>query len=102
MDSSSELASLFNNLDQAAMLELIISGALLLIIASQRGLPWLANRLHGSFRHFLLASVPLVRLLLFVAALLLAMPVIMARLWTWACGLSHWSRWMMITSQYRT
>lgn len=78
MNSSTELTDLFNSLDQAAMLKLamIVFGALVLIIISQRALPWLANRLHGSLRHFLLASVPLIRLLLVVAALILTVPIV--------------------------
>lgn len=78
MNSSTELTDLFNSLDQAAMLKLalIVFGTLALIIISQRALPWLANRLHGGLRHFLLASVPLIRLLLVVAALVLTVPMI--------------------------
>jgi small-conductance mechanosensitive channel len=78
MDSPPELTRLFNTLDRAAMLELalIVIAALTLIIVSQRLLPWLANRLHGTVRHHVLASVPLVRLVVIVAALILALPVI--------------------------
>jgi len=78
MNSTPELTRLFNTLDRAALLELalIIIGAILLTIATQRALPWLANRLHGRVRHYLLASVPLVRVVLVVAALALALPVV--------------------------
>ena len=78
MDNTPELARLFNTLDRAAMLELalISIGALALIMTSQRVLPWLANRLHGNPRHFVLASVPLLRLVVIVAALSLALPVV--------------------------
>lgn len=47
-----------------------------MIVASQRALPWLVNRLHGRVRHYLLASVPLVRLVVILVALTLALPVI--------------------------
>ena len=78
MDSTPEFARLFNPLDHAAIFELalIAIGALALIIASQRVLPWVANRLHGRIRHYLLASVPLVRLMVSLVALALALPVI--------------------------
>jgi small-conductance mechanosensitive channel len=78
MDNPPELTRLFNTLDRAAMLELalILIAALTLIIASQRLLPWLANRLHGNVRHHVLASVPLVRLVVILAALILSLPVV--------------------------
>lgn len=78
MDSTPEIAGLFNPLDRAAFIELalIAIGALAVIVVSQRALPWIANRLHGRTRHYLLASVPLVRLFVILVALALALPVI--------------------------
>lgn len=78
MDSKAELSRLFNTLDRAAMLELavIAFAALALIAITQRALPWLGNRLHGNPRHYLLASVPLLRLVIILVALLLAVPVV--------------------------
>lgn len=78
MDSTPDLAGLFNTIDRAAVLELafIAIAALMVIVASQRALPWVANRLHGRVRHYLLAAVPLLRLLVIVVAIALALPVI--------------------------
>lgn len=78
MNSPIELSRLFNTLDRAAMLELaVIAFAMLgLITIVQRALPWLANHLRGKPRHYVLASVPLLRLGIIVAALLLAVPII--------------------------
>lgn len=78
MENSPELARLFNTLDRVAIFELalIAIGAFALIVASQRALPWVANRLHGRGRHYLLASVPLVRLVVIFVALALALPII--------------------------
>ncbi|SEQ39540.1 Small-conductance mechanosensitive channel [Ectothiorhodospira magna] len=78
MDSSPELTRLLNTLDRTAMLELalILIAAVTLIIVSQRLLPWLANRLHGTLRHHALALVPVVRLTVILGALILALPVI--------------------------
>ena len=53
-----------------------LGGTFVLIRAEQWALPWLANRLHGRARHYLLASVPLLRLVLIVVALGLALPII--------------------------
>lgn len=78
MDNSRELTQLFKRLDSAALTELgvILASALLLIIALQRVLPWIANRLHGAARHYLLASVPLLRLAIIVTALVLSVPIL--------------------------
>ena len=71
MDDNPDLARLFNALDRDAWIELalILGGTFVLIRAEQWALPWLANRLHGRARHYLLASVPLLRLVLIVVAL---------------------------------
>ena len=78
MDDNPDLARLFNALDRDAWIELalILGGTFVLIRAEQWALPWLANRLHGRARHYLLASVPLLRLVLIVVALDLALPII--------------------------
>lgn len=71
-----QLAQIFKTPDSTTILEilLIVVGASLLIIATQKLLPWVANRLHGKSRFFLLAMVPLLRLLFIVAAILLIVP----------------------------
>jgi len=71
-----KLSKVFKTLDSAVMLELIliVAGAALLILITQRALPWVANRLHGQVRLFLLAMVPLLRLVLLLIAFLLIVP----------------------------
>lgn len=70
------IANIFIKPDIETFLEvlLIIFGALLVIQAIQRLFPWVANRLHGSPRLFILAMIPLLRLLLILAALILIIP----------------------------
>lgn len=71
-----QLLQIFKPPNSAAILELslIVLGTSLLIIATQNLLPWIANRLHGKPRFFLLAMVPLLRLLFIVAGILLGVP----------------------------
>ena len=52
-------------------LGLIVFGAWLLIALSSRSLSWLANRVSGRFRFFVLSSIPVLRLLIIVIALVL-------------------------------
>ncbi|MBK5938079.1 mechanosensitive ion channel family protein [Halochromatium roseum] len=70
--------ALFRRLDTGALLELtlILVGAVALILLVQKALPWLANRLHGKSRHYLLALVPLLRLIIVIGAFLLAVPTL--------------------------
>ena len=71
-----KLSDIFIKPDFGTFLEvlLIIFGALLLIQAIQRLFPWVANRLHGSPRLFILAMIPLLRLTLIFTALILIIP----------------------------
>ncbi|WP_305907333.1 mechanosensitive ion channel domain-containing protein [Methylomarinum sp. Ch1-1] len=71
-----QLEQIFKAPDSGTILELIliVIGAALLIMATQKLLPWIANRLHGKPRFFLLAMVPLLRLIFIVMAILLAVP----------------------------
>ncbi|MGY6277829.1 mechanosensitive ion channel family protein [Methylomonas sp. MgM2] len=71
-----QLAKIFKSPDSSTILELllIVVGTSLLIISTQKLLPWLANRLHGKPRFFLLAMVPFLRLLFVVASILLVIP----------------------------
>ena len=77
-EDNPNLARLFNTLDHGDWIELavIVFVAITLIRSAQRALPWLANRLHGRPRHYLLASVPLLRLVLIVIALALILPIL--------------------------
>ncbi|MDP3875956.1 MAG: mechanosensitive ion channel [Methylobacter sp.] len=53
---------------------LIIFGTLLLIQSIQKLFPWIANRLHGASRLFILATIPLLRLILILTAFILITP----------------------------
>ena len=77
-EDSANLARLFNKLDRGDGIELtlIVVATIVLIRIAQRTLPWVANRLHGRPRHYLLASVPLLRLLLIGVALALMLPIL--------------------------
>ncbi|TVQ85180.1 MAG: mechanosensitive ion channel family protein [Chromatiaceae bacterium] len=76
MPEEHEVARLFRPLDAVAMGEIaaILGVALLLILFEQHLLPWFANRLKGQVRLYLLAIVPVLRLLIIVGALVLVVP----------------------------
>ncbi|UHD16570.1 mechanosensitive ion channel family protein [Thiocapsa bogorovii] len=78
MQNDSDIIRLFNVLDTAALVELglILLGAAVLIIVNQTLVPWIANRLHGRYRLYLLAMVPVMRLIIIVVAFVLIVPVI--------------------------
>jgi small-conductance mechanosensitive channel len=78
MDDQEQYARLFNDIDSQALVALgvILASTVLLIIVSQRGLNWLANRLHGQLRFRVFALVPLTRLLILVVALAIAIPIV--------------------------
>lgn len=78
MNVDGRTAQIFKDLDLATILELvaIIVVAGLLIVAIQRALPWIANRLQGKRRLSLLATVPLVRLLIILATLVTIAPLL--------------------------
>ncbi len=71
-----QLARVFKSLDSETAIELllIVIGTSLLIAATQRLLPWIADRLHGKPRFMLFAMVPLLRLIFIIAAILLVIP----------------------------
>ncbi|MGO2242704.1 MAG: hypothetical protein ACTH5D_13185 [Halomonas sp.] len=64
MDDQKKYARLFNDIDSQALITvgLVLLSAIVLIIVSQRGLNWLASRLHGQVRFRIFALVPLTRL----------------------------------------
>lgn len=78
MNGNEKITKIFKILDQSVFIEigLIVGGAVLLIVTSQKVLPLLANKLHGKRRLYLLTSVPMLRLLIFVIALVLIVPLI--------------------------
>ncbi|MBK1629511.1 mechanosensitive ion channel protein MscS [Thiohalocapsa halophila] len=72
------LSRLFADLDTGVLLDLgiILAVAAVLIVSTQKALPWLANRLRGRRRYLLLALVPLLRLIIIVGAFLFMVPKI--------------------------
>ncbi|RUR33650.1 mechanosensitive ion channel family protein [Vreelandella nanhaiensis] len=77
MDDQKQYAKLFNDIDSQALISLgiILASVILLTIVSQRGLNWLANRLHGQVRFRIFALVPLTRLVILIVALAIAVPI---------------------------
>jgi small-conductance mechanosensitive channel len=78
MPDDAKLSQIFKTPDLAALLEIaaVIFFAWLLIVASQRILPWIGNRLHGTKRLNLLALAPVLRLLIIVAAFVWIVPLV--------------------------
>jgi small-conductance mechanosensitive channel len=73
-----KISDIFNALDASAVLELalILASAVASIMVLQKVLPWIAAQLHDQRRHFILAMVPLLRLIIILAAFLLSVPLI--------------------------
>lgn len=73
-----QYAKLFNDLDSEALITLgiVLGATVLLIILSQRGLNWLANRLHGQARFRTFALVPVTRLIILLTAVVISVPII--------------------------
>lgn len=70
MNGSGDLSEILRNLSQTILVQiaLIVAGAWLLIAIGTRFLPWLANRVSGRFRFYLLASVAVLRLFIIIVA----------------------------------
>lgn len=69
---------ILNNLQQIVVIQIIfiLIATWLAIILTQRFLPWLAERFSGRQRLYILASVPVMRLLIIVVAVALIIPKI--------------------------
>lgn len=78
MPDETQVSQIFKKIDSAAIVELVAVMALagLLIIAVQRVLPWIGNRLQGKKRLNLLATVPLIRLVIILGTLAMVMPLL--------------------------
>ncbi|MEO5342019.1 MAG: mechanosensitive ion channel family protein [Gammaproteobacteria bacterium SHHR-1] len=78
MPESENIVRVFKTLDSATLWELAAIGLLasLFVVLVQRLLPWLANRLPGRKRLYLLALAPFIRLLIILVALSMALPLI--------------------------
>jgi len=75
---SQKLSNLLTDLTAGVVLDLalILAVAAALILVVQKTLPWLANRLRGRRRHWLLAMVPLLRLVIVVGTFLWIVPIV--------------------------
>ena len=78
MDFSVSLPEFIKPLDQAAVLQIIfiVVVTVAVVIVSEQLLPWLAERLHGRNRLYVLATVPVVRLIAIVIAAWLIVPLV--------------------------
>jgi len=72
------LPTLLNDLNAGVLLDLalILAVAAGMILIVQKSLPWLANRVRGRRRHWLLTMVPLLRLVVIVGAFLWIVPIV--------------------------
>lgn len=73
IDTSSELVAQLKQIDFVGI-GLTVGWALILLIVVQRALGFLAERLTGNTRLYLLASIPVVRLIVFAVTLVLVVP----------------------------
>ncbi|MBF59459.1 mechanosensitive ion channel [Halomonas sp. FeN2] len=78
MEEQQKYARLFNDIDSQALITLgvVLLSTIVLIIASQRGLNWIGNRMHGQVRFRIFALVPMTRLLILMTALAIIVPTI--------------------------
>lgn len=78
MPDDPHVAQLFKPIDAAVLLELglIMAAAIALIVAVQRVLPWIGNRLEGQKRLTLLATIPFLRLIIILASLSMIVPLL--------------------------
>ncbi len=76
MNNTGTLTDMLKDLGQGSFIQigLIIGATLLLIALTQRLLPWLAERFPAPYRLYVLASVPVVRLILLIVAIGLITP----------------------------
>jgi small-conductance mechanosensitive channel len=76
MNEKIDTKAIFHNLTQTNLIQIgmIIAGAFLLIMLSQRSLPWIAKRFSGRSRIILQALVPTLRLLIIIIAVALIIP----------------------------
>lgn len=78
MPTENQIGKIFKSLDTAALSELaiIVATTIVLIVAAQRVVPWLASRLPGRKRLFVLSMAPYFRLLIILAAISTAIPLL--------------------------
>jgi small conductance mechanosensitive channel len=78
MNDGEQLTQILENLDQInfALIVLIAAGAWLAILVTQRFLPWIAERLPGRSRTYILPLIPALRLLILGTAIGQIIPLI--------------------------
>ncbi|MFO8085372.1 MAG: mechanosensitive ion channel [Desulfobacterales bacterium] len=78
MNNSEKIAELFKSLNSQVILKavLIFVAAWLLVVLSQRFLRFLAEKFSGQRRHFILASVSVLRLVIIFTAIVLVIPIL--------------------------
>ena len=76
MNPSNQITGIFGNLNEAAVISviMIIAAAIALIILAQKFFKWLADKLPGQYRLYTLASVPLLRFLIIILAVIMIIP----------------------------
>jgi small conductance mechanosensitive channel len=73
MNDSENIAGLLKQLTPAVLLQiaLILAGAWLLVAAIEKALPWLAERIPGRRRPYVMAAVPTLRLVIIIVSIVL-------------------------------
>ncbi|PSJ47667.1 mechanosensitive ion channel protein MscS [Zobellella endophytica] len=76
MDSE-RVVGLFRNITTHTLIEAaaVVLAAMVLVWMSQKLLPWLGGRLHSSRRHYVLALIPTIRILVILAAVAWIVPL---------------------------
>lgn len=76
MTSKDNITALFKALNFSFLIEfaLVTAAAMALIFLLEKSLPWLANKFSGKRRLYLLSSIPLLRLVIIVMAMLYIIP----------------------------
>lgn len=78
MNNETDWMKVFRDLGQFEFVQiiLIVTMVFIGILALERLIPWLAERMGGRFRLYLLPSVPILRLILIIAAIVLIVPLL--------------------------
>ncbi len=76
MNPSDQISGVFANLNEAAVIQIIIiiAAAISLIIFFRKIFSWIADKLTGRYRLYTLASVPVLRFLIIILAVVMIIP----------------------------
>ncbi len=74
---NTEFADILRDFSTGVLVDfaLVVVGAVVLVVSTQRLLPRLADRMSGRYRHYVLAAVPMIRLLVLAIAVALIVPL---------------------------